>query len=94
MAAVCKLSLCRRGIILDLEYHSVSPFVRIGSPPLPPPPPLDARGGYTRLHVRGRGQSIRTTEERKPGTLSTLWSLLYAVTLSFIFYFAVTVIIL
>ncbi len=44
-----KLSTVGVGIILYLEYQSVWPFVRIGSPLSPPPhqvcPPLEPRGG-------------------------------------------------
>jgi hypothetical protein len=81
MVAVCKLILCR---ILYLEYHSVSPFVRIGSPrPLASVSPLWNRGGGQHwLAGEGFGGSQFGRLKRKPGTLSTLGSLL-SDTLSF-----------
>ncbi len=54
-----------------IEYQSISPVVRIGSPrTLSPasecaPPPLKPRGwGNTRLRLMGRGEPIRTTGEK------------------------------
>ncbi len=65
--------LRRRGImiiILNIEYQSVCPFVRIGFPgPLsrkrvcPPPPETKGRKN-TRWRVRGLGEQIRTTGEK------------------------------
>ncbi len=64
----------RRGTIVYIEYQSVCPFVGIGSPPTPPPrecvPPRNQRGGHTRMRGSQWGRL-----ERKPGTLSTLWSM-------------------
>jgi hypothetical protein len=61
-----------------LEYHSVYPLVRIGThTPCPscdcvPPPPGTKREG---THSRGvRGGSYFGRLEKKPSTLSTLWS--------------------
>ncbi len=73
-------SLHRRGIILNLKYHSVCPLVRIGSShllsrkrasvTLPPPEP---RGGdNTRLRERGWADPIRTTGEKA-------WHFVYSV---------------
>ncbi len=59
-----------------LEYHSVCPLVRIGTPPPPfsqasvPPPKGVVNTG---LRVRGWGVPIRTTGEKKLRTLSTLF---------------------
>jgi hypothetical protein len=46
----------------------------------PPPPlpqvsvaPRNQKGGHTRLWVRGWGVPIRTTGEKKPSTLATMW---------------------
>ncbi len=58
-----------RGFILYIEYQSVCPFVRIGSPgpPLPlasvSPPPVSKGGGAT-LRVRGWGGPVRTIGEK------------------------------
>ncbi len=59
-----------------LEYQSVCPFVRIGSP-VPSPssecaPPWNVRGGNTSLRVRGRGSHFGRLE-RKPVTLYSFW---------------------
>ncbi len=69
-----KRRLRRRGImiiILCLEYQSVCPFVRIGSPRAPSTasecvPPEPKGGGNTRWRVMGlgRGEPIRTTGEK------------------------------
>jgi hypothetical protein len=74
----------RRGIILHtvyLEYQSVCPIVRIGSPPPPPCPlsrkrvcsPLGTKGGGGNKGGEGAGGSQFERLERKPGTLSTLY---------------------
>ncbi len=47
------INFSRRGIILYLEYHSVCPFIRIGS-----------AHPFFRLRVRGWADPIRTTEEK------------------------------
>ncbi len=56
-------------ICVYLEYQSVCPFVRIGSPPLSRKqvcPPLGTKGreDNTRLRVRGWGEPIWTTGEK------------------------------
>jgi hypothetical protein len=57
-----KHPLSRRGNIIYLEYHSVCPFVWIGSSSTLS---LGTWGGITRLRVRGRGEPIRTTDWEK-----------------------------
>jgi hypothetical protein len=52
-----------RGIVVYLEYQSVCPIVRIGSP-LPQvsvSPPLDPKGGQQSLVGEGCGDPIRKT---------------------------------
>jgi hypothetical protein len=62
-------------IILYLEYQSVCPFIRIGSPsPLSPKrvclPPLEPKGGQHLLAGEGAGGSRLGRLEKRPGTLS------------------------
>ncbi len=68
----------RRGIIPYLEYQSVCPFVRTGSPAPSPVskyvPSVGTKGGggmNTSWRVRGRGSQFGLLE-RKPDTLSIL----------------------
>jgi hypothetical protein len=60
-----------------LEYHSVCPLVRIGTPPPPLPQasvsPRNQREGHTPPAGEGVGVPIRTTGENACSTLSTLW---------------------
>ena len=68
------------GVSLHIEYHSVWPIVRNGTPPHPlspsrcvPPPEPKGGGGPTRLRVSGWGSQLGRLE-KKPRILSTLWS--------------------
>jgi hypothetical protein len=60
------------------EYHSVCPFVRIGTPPTPSSPskcvpsPESKGGRHTRLRVRGRG-GPNSDDWRKGLALCLLW---------------------
>jgi hypothetical protein len=64
----CSMVQYRRGIILYLEYQSVRPFVRIGTPQTLTRkrgcPSLPGTGWGGNTWVRGRGEPIRTTGEK------------------------------
>ncbi len=81
---ICRLNVDPQSTGIYLEYHSVCPLFRIGTPPpplpqasVPPPPPTEPKGagsqGTHSLASEGAGESHFGRLEKKPGTLSTLW---------------------